>query len=51
MKLFVTSPKRNDEEMKVMENVKCGGLISSCCPRSPHGKAENKERDNFTENV
>ena len=24
--------------------VKCGGLISSSCPRNPHGKAGNEER-------
>ena len=24
--------------------VRCGGLISSCCPRNPHGKAGNEER-------
>ena len=26
------------------KTVKCGGLISSCCPRNPHGKAGNEER-------
>ena len=26
------------------KTVRCGGLISSCCPRNPHGKAGNEER-------
>ena len=26
------------------KTVKCGGLILSCCPRNPHGKAGNEER-------
>ena len=25
------------------KTVKCGGLISSCCPRNPHGKVGNEE--------
>ena len=24
--------------------MKCGDLISSCCPCNPHGKTENEER-------
>ena len=35
---------RPSETMEVMEDVRCGGLISSCCPRNPHGKAGNEER-------
>ena len=26
------------------KTVNCGSLISSCCPRNPHGKAGNEER-------
>ena len=26
------------------KTVKCGGLISSCCPRNPHKNAGNEER-------
>ena len=32
------------------KTVKCGGLISSCCPRNPHGKAGNEKR-RFSETV
>ena len=32
------------EIMGVMKTVKYGGLISSCCPRNPHGKEGNGER-------
>ena len=26
------------------KTTKCGGLISSCCPRNSHGKADNEKR-------
>ena len=26
------------------KTVKCGDLISNCCPRNPHGKASNEKR-------
>ena len=35
---------RPSEMMEVMEAVRCGGLISSCCPSNPHGKVGNEER-------
>ena len=34
---------RPSEMMEVMEDVRCGGLILSYCPRNPHGKAGNEE--------
>ena len=32
------------EMMDVMEDWKCDGLISSCCPYNPHDKAGNEEK-------
>ena len=34
----------NFAQAKWWKTVRCGGLISSCCPRNPHGKAGNEER-------
>ena len=36
------------EMMDVMKTVKCGCLISSCCPRNHHEKEGNEERKNFS---
>ena len=32
------------------KTVKCGGLISSYCPRNPHGKAGNEKKSRISLN-
>ena len=44
MELLKILPSEMMDVMEDCEEFKCDGLISSCCPRKPQGKAGNEER-------